>query len=127
MYVFLFPVPGPPTNLTAYRVMTNCFLLTWKPPQAELQNGLIQSYYIEITDSESKRVALFNDSTNTTDPFFLTCDDLVLSEGHTYTFRVAAAYTNKLGKFSNEITDDISLPQGVYMHTIIFIINNMYG
>ncbi len=112
----IFPTPGPPTNLAAYRVMTNRFLLTWKPPEAELQNGVIQSYYIEII--EPKRGELFNDTTNTTDPFFLTYEYLALSEGHTYTFRVAA-YTNKLGKFSDEIVKDIPLPQGVYMHTIL--------
>ena len=105
----VFPVPDPPTNLIAYPVMTNHFLLTWKPPEPEFQNGMIQSYHIKIIENGPGGKLMF-ESTGDADPFFLTGS---LKEGRTYTFSVAANYslTNKLGNFSN--ATDILLPQGV--------------
>ena len=112
-YYHVFPAPGPPTDIHVYHVMTNCFLLTWKPPAVEFQNGVIRSYHIEITEKRGE--FMFNISTGTADPFFLMSNSFKLLEGHTYTFRVAAC-TNTLGSFSNATQE--TLPQGVCMHTL---------
>lgn len=105
----VFPAPGPPTDFNVYHVMTNRFLLTWKPPSVN-RNGVIRSYRVEIT--EKKGEVVFNDTMEGADPFFLT-DEGLLRGGRTYTFRVAA-YTNNLGSFSN--ATDFLLPQGVCVH-----------
>ena len=107
----VFSAPGPPSDFNVYRVMTNRFLLTWKSPAVEFQNGVIRSYHVEIIENRGGFV--FNKSIETADPFLLMNS---LLEGHTYTFRVAA-YTNTLGKFSN--VTERTLPQGVCMHAYI--------
>ena len=39
---------GPPLQLGASYVTSNSFTLTWSPPDAQLQNGIIQSYLVTI-------------------------------------------------------------------------------
>ena len=73
--------------------MGNVFLLSWKPP--EEQNGIIQSYYIEIVNSQGE--VILKKSTKGDNLYLLV--DHKLTEGN-YTFKVAAS-TTKSGISSN--------------------------
>ena len=85
--------------------MTRGFLLTWKAPAVEVQNGVIRSYYIEIKDSSGSLV--HNIITEADDPYFLLdYDDL--TEGHKYIIRVAANTTEQ-GEFSESMPIDFKL------------------
>ncbi len=50
---------GPPTNIVAISNSSTSIQISWQPPTPELQNGLISSYYISITELETGRVIDF--------------------------------------------------------------------
>ena len=56
---------GVPQNFIAVAASSTSITLRWEAPLADLQNGIIRSYYLSVVELETGRVRLF--TTNNTD------------------------------------------------------------
>ena len=54
---------GPPRNLTVIFVSSVSVKLTWSEPSADLQNGVIISYLLNITSQQSDEVVSYTSNT----------------------------------------------------------------
>ena len=50
---------GSPQNLSAVPVDSTTLLITWMPPLASLQNGIIRNYKLSVTETETTTTTLF--------------------------------------------------------------------
>ena len=86
-----------PTGIEAHQLNSTSVLLSWRPPLAQYQNGVIRSYYVEFTVVNSTE-ALFQ---------YITQDQYLvinnLEPNTVYSYRVAA-YTVGRGPFSESLT-----------------------
>ena len=57
--LFALVPSGPPTNVQGVAISSTSIRLTWKPPQPEDQNGIIQGYNITITEVATGRMMYF--------------------------------------------------------------------
>ena len=82
--MFLIPVPsGPPRNLATTSVTSHSISLTWDPPTAVNQNGIICTYIIRVTVLESgENIQLMSNSTE--------IDLEMLHPYYTYSFVISA-------------------------------------
>ena len=106
----LFTVPSAsPQNLTVTAVNSRLLVLTWDPPSAETQNGVIQAYGVSIYVRDTRQ------------SFFLFLEDTQLEFNlahpfYTYTFSVAAETSIGTGPYGTEVT--ITAPEdGRITHT----------
>ena len=77
---------APPTEIEVHKFNSTSIFLSWRPPLAQDQNGIIQGYHINFTQDNTTEV--FEESEYTTmDPYLLINN---LEPDVTYTFRVAA-------------------------------------
>ena len=60
---------GVPVNVDAVSVSSTSIRISWEPPQAALQNGLITSYHITATEIETGTIQLF--TTEVTDNLYI--------------------------------------------------------
>ena len=98
---------GAPRNIAAAAVSSSSISLTWEPPSFELQNGIIRSYHINVTELETGRVRSF------VIPGFDTL--LILSSLHPfyrYNYSIAAN-TTALGPVAYTVIQ--TLPEGIYL------------
>ena len=80
----MFIVPsGPPRNLATTSVTSRSISLTWDPPTAANQNGIIRSYIINMTELETQQTIQL--MSNTTERDFE-----MLHPYYTYTFVISA-------------------------------------
>ena len=82
--MFLIPVPsGSPRNLATTSVTSRSIGLTWDPPTAANQNGIIRTYIIRVTVLESgENIQLMSNSTE--------IDLEMLHPYYTYSFVISA-------------------------------------
>lgn len=86
---------GPPLNLTDDEIGSRSVLLSWDPPQFELQNGRIRQYLIRVTHN---RTGLSYSVVSSSNQHLLQN----LLPFHTYLFEVAAE-TVGLGPYSPQL------------------------
>ena len=87
---------APPTEIEVRKFNSTSIFLSWRPPLAQDQNGIIQGYHINFTQENTTEV--FEESEYTTvDPYLLINN---LEPDVTYTFRVAAYTVGGKGPFS---------------------------
>lgn len=53
LLIFLSAPSAPPTNVNGASLSSESIHITWNPPPTDLQNGLIRSYIIEVTENET--------------------------------------------------------------------------
>ena len=101
-----------PTGIEARQLNSTSVLLSWRPPLAQYQNGIIRSYYVELNSTDEARFQ------HTTQDQYLLVDNL---QPYTiYGCRVAA-YTVGRGPLSEPLTivlnidNGMSKPYGKYM------------
>ena len=84
LYSFLTIVPsGPPRNLATTDVTSRSISLTWDPPTAANQNGIIRSYIINMAVLESgEKIQLMTNDTK--------IDLELLHPYYTYSFVISA-------------------------------------
>ena len=84
LFLLLTVVPsGPPRNLATTDVTSRSISLTWDPPTAANQNGIIRTYIINMTVLESgENIQLMSNSTE--------IDFVMLHPYYTYTFVISA-------------------------------------
>ena len=82
--MFLISVPsGPPRNLATTSVTSRSISVTWDPPTAVNQNGIIRTYIIRVTVLESgENIQLMSNSTE--------IDLEMLHPYYTYSFVISA-------------------------------------
>ena len=51
---------GPPLNLSVYSDTSSSLIVTWRPPELQLQNGIITYHYITYTSARSGRQLTVN-------------------------------------------------------------------
>lgn len=84
-------------NLSAADIGSTYVLLTWQPPQFDLQNGLIRQYVIEVIHNRTGLT--YTIIVSSTNQYRLEN----LFPFHTYTFSVAAE-TVGVGPYSQQLT-----------------------
>ena len=86
-----------PTNIEAHQLIDNStsVFLSWRPPLAQYQNGIIQNYYVELNSTDGAEFQY------TTQDQYLLIDNL--QPFVVYTCKVAA-YTTESGPFSKPLT-----------------------
>ena len=63
LYIYIVP-SGPPRNLATTDVTSHSISLTWDPPTAANQNGMIRTYIISVAVQQSKEdIQLMSNST----------------------------------------------------------------
>jgi len=66
---FIFAAPAsPPTNVTGHAVDSTTIALSWGPPQPGDRNGIIRSYNISVTETDTGR-QFSRTSVNTVESF----------------------------------------------------------
>lgn len=99
---------APPTEIEVHKFNSTSIFLSWRPPLAQDQNGIIQGYHINFTQDNTTEV--FEESEYTTvDPYLLINN---LEPDVTYTFRVAAYTVGGKGPFS-ELMEIILSPESL--------------
>ena len=101
-FPFSIAPTAPPTNIVVVRVTGETLSLSWDPPPASHQNGVIRQYVIRITHTETNIAFSVNSATTS-----ITVNDLIPL--HTYSYSIAAE-TVAVGPYSEAI--DITLPEG---------------
>ena len=82
--ICLYTVPGgPPLNLSSNVNSSSTATVQWRPPQADLQNGIIQFYSIQLVAAETGSMLEY-----TSTELSLTITDL--HPYYTYTCTIAA-------------------------------------
>ena len=82
--ICLYTVPGgPPLNLSSNVNSSSTATVQWRPPQADLQNGIIQFYSIQLVAAETGSMLEY-----TSTELSLTVTDL--HPHYTYTCTIAA-------------------------------------
>ena len=107
---------GSPLNVTTTSVNATALLVTWVAPSADLQNGIIIQYRINLTESETGVITYFT---------VLNILQTTLTDLHPYyNYQVTvAAITIGLGPYSTEAT--VQLPEAGQFrasHNYLFII-----
>ena len=94
----LFPVPSsPPQTPHGNAISSTTITLFWSPPPADMQNGIIVQYAINITEVETGRsFSLFSSTT--------TVNVISLHPYYTYNCAIAAATIIGVGPYTNIIT-----------------------
>jgi len=97
---------GPPMDITHLAITSTFITLSWNPPEASLQNGVIRSYIVSIQEEDTGR-NFTRDSTNT---------ELNVGNLHPFYFYhfAVAAVTTSQGPFANEYILQ-TLEDGKYM------------
>ena len=103
----LFSAPAAsPTTIEIHSLNDTSMILSWRPPVAEQQNGIIKGYYVKLTKANT--TTLFNYTTQ--EPYLLIIN---LEPGIEYTCKIAA-FTVGVGPFSEAVTimQDIDIDTG---------------
>ena len=85
---------GAPENVAATTLSSTSVLLTWNPPLPDLQNGIITTYFVNVTELETGMASQLTvaDATqlliNTLHPYYV------------YNFYISAATVIGLGPYS---------------------------
>ena len=87
---------GSPTSIIANVVGSTYVVISWNPPDFDLQNGLIGYYTVSVTEQQTGSVFWFSETTTQ-----ITVDGL--HPYYHYTLRVAAV-TIAVGPFSDPVT-----------------------
>ena len=93
---------GPPLNISVIPLNSTSLYVTWKPPQGELQNGIITSYSVQLFEVETSTTQIIN---------YVTGLSVVvnnLRSNYMYQVQVAAVTTG-LGPYS--VTVKSQLPE----------------
>ena len=96
---------GSPLNVTTTSVNATALLVTWVAPSADLQNGIIIQYRINLTESETGVITYFT---------VLNILQTTLTDLHpyyNYQVTVAASITIGLGPYSTEATNNVQVAQ----------------
>ena len=108
IFSFYFSAPSSsPQNFTAIATSSDSVFLTWDPPEADQQNGVITGYVINVTVVETGETFQLFSSTNT-----LTVESLMPFT--TYVCVIAAQTSVGTGPFSITIsvqTDEAGMIQ----------------
>jgi len=98
------PAPAaPPQDAAVHNITSTSFTLTWEPPPLELQNGVIRSYTITITEVETE---------NTFHLESLTTSIVVGSLHPYYTYVVSIHAITILAGPQSDMFEVITLPEG---------------
>ena len=94
----LFPVPSsPPQTPHGNAISSTAITLFWSPPPADMQNGIIAKYAINITEVETDRsFSLFSSTTSV--------NVTSLHPYYTYNCTIAAVTSIGAGPYTNVIT-----------------------
>jgi hypothetical protein len=98
IFFFLAVPSGSPLNLTARAIDSTTIELVWSEPPIETQNGIIISYFINISISNTKTSFVVNATAAA--PLNLT----ELHPYYGYSLRVAAVTSRGVGPFSDPVT-----------------------
>ena len=94
---------APPQDIMIHNITSTSFTLTWQPPPLELQNGVIRSYTITITEVETENIFLLES---------LTTSILVGSLHPYYTYVVSIHAITILAGPHSDMFEVITLPEG---------------
>jgi hypothetical protein len=95
---------APPQNLTVFAVHSRLLVFSWMPPPADTQNGVIRSYRVSVSVTETRQSFFL----------FLEGTELEFDSAHpfyTYTFSVAAETVIGAGPFGVDVT--LTAPEDV--------------
>lgn len=113
--IFIHAAPsGSPLNLNARAIDSTTIELVWSEPPLETQNGIIISYVINVSISNTKTSFVVNATAAA--PLNIT----ELHPYYGYSFRVAAVTSQGAGPFSEPVT--ITTPEDGEFKIIDFIV-----
>ena len=108
---------GPPLNVSTLALNATSLFVTWKPPQNDLQNGIITSYSVQLFEVETSSTQIINSVTG------LSVTVAALHPNYMYRVQVAAVTTG-LGPYSN--ISAVQLPVSSEFTTIITHAESVY-
>ena len=87
---------SPPLNLTIGLVLSTSIHLSWQPPPPDQQNGVIQSYTVEVLEVDTNTTSVLQG---------IVQHSISLESLHPdYTYQISvAAYTVEIGPFTTAI------------------------